>query len=330
MISRVADHCFWLGRYLERAESTARVLHVTGHMALDAELPPRQVWAPIPTVFGEHELFGQLHAPGEEGDGEKVQHFMTWEERNPSSLVRSLSAVRDNARSTREVVSLECWEVVNELYLWMRGEEGAGSAEYARNRHFFYRHLRREVQLCLGLVRSTMLHDTPLDFIWLGAMLERAGQTARTLDVHHHAFKHLPAQHQVVETALWLSLLRACSGFESFMKTHQGRVTGDAVAAFLLFEPRFPRSIRYCLESAHRYLRELAEQSPEGGPGQQSLERIRALLQRLEPKALEHTPHHELLTHVVDETAALGGTISAEYFGLGPPPATATASQSMG
>jgi uncharacterized alpha-E superfamily protein len=325
MIARVAEHCFWLGRYLERAESTARVLQVTGTLALDAGLPPEQVWSPVVVVFGERARFDSLHGAAAQCDGERVQQYMAWEPQNPSSLVESLSAARENARAIREVVSLECWEVINELYLWVHSEEAR--TEFAQHRDGFYRHIRRMTQLCLGLFRSTMLHDAPLDFIWLGVLLERVGQTARVLDVHHHAFKHLPASHHVVETSLWLSLLRACSGFEAFMKRNQGKVTGDAVAAFLLFEPEFPRSIRYCLKSAHRYLDEFHPPGTQGLPGAQTVAISQQLLQRLRPDALSDPDAtiHGLLTHVVDMTASLCQTLSAEFFGT----ARALGSQSM-
>ena len=119
---------------------------------------------------------------------------------------------------------------------------------YADNREEFYRHVRKSTQLTLGLVRSTMLHDEPISFLWMGVMLERAAQTARILDMHHHTMEQEHA-HDIVQAALWMSLLRACSGAEGFMKKHQGRVTAQTMVAFLLFEPDFPRSLRYCLRS---------------------------------------------------------------------------------
>jgi uncharacterized alpha-E superfamily protein len=315
MIARVAEHCFWLGRYLERAESTARVLQVTGTLALDAGLPPEQCWMPVLAVFGERARFGELQGAASEGDGEQVQRFMAWEERSPSSLLSLLTAARENARAIREVVSIECWETINEVYLWVHSEEAR--TEFKQHRYGFYRNIRKAVQLCLGLFRSTMLHDAPLDFIWLGVLLERVGQTARVLDVHHHAFKQLPGGHQVVETGLWLSLLRACSGFEPFMKRHQGKVTGDAVAAFLLFEPDFPRSIRYCLKSAHRYLAEFHPPGVQGLPGAKTVELSSQLLERLKPESLSNPDAtiHGLLTHVVEATAALCDCLSTEFFG---------------
>src|SRR5207302_346223 len=112
----------------------------------------------------------------------------------------------------------------------------------------------------MGLLRGCTLHDAPLDFIWLGLLLERIGHTARILDVHHHALTSADVPdrtHAIVEVAVWLSLLRACYGFEAFMKTHRGAVTGEAVASFLIFEARFPRGIRHCVRRAREGLEEI-------------------------------------------------------------------------
>src|SRR5688500_2540732 len=243
-ISRLADHAFWFGRYVERAESTARLLATTHNLALDAELEPAQCWRPVVVVAGEEERY-----QGEFGDGDAIERFLTWEDDNAVSIRRSASAARWNARQIREVVSLEAWETINELHLWLASDEA--QVQWRDHRYEMYRRVRSMTQLCLGLLRSTMLHDEPLDFIWLGVLLERVSQTARILDVHHHAFSSLPQRHEVVETSLWLSLLRSLSGFEPFMKRHGGRVTKDSVARFLIGEERFPRSIAYCVQSAY-------------------------------------------------------------------------------
>jgi uncharacterized alpha-E superfamily protein len=318
MISRVADHCFWLGRYLERAEHTARVLHVTTTLALDAELSARQSWAPIVIVFGEREPFEAKHGDAGVGDGEVVQSYMVWDKDNFSSILRSVSAARENARSIREVVSLEVWEIVNELYLYVTG--GEGRRDFDLNRWTFYRNVRKLSELSLGFTRSTMLHDTPLDFIWLGVQLERAGQTARNLDVHHHAFTTLPNKHEVVETALWLSLLRSCSGFEPFMKRHRGAVTGHAVASFLLFEPSFPRSVRHAVEMTYQSFTAIRPPSEHQRPGGRSFERIAmltAFLAEESPAMLAQGRVHDIVTHVVDETAVIASGLAQDLFAYG-------------
>jgi uncharacterized alpha-E superfamily protein len=225
-------------------------------------------------------------------------------------------AARESARVIRDVLSLEAWEEVNELYLWL----GSDQAEqfYRQNREQFYRRVRRSTQLVLGLVRSTMLHDSPMSFLWLGAMLERVGQTARTLDMHHHTMNR-ESQHQIVEVALWMSLLGACSGREAFAKKVKGRVSAQTVVSFLLFETQFPRSLRYCLRSARGILNGIWPEANSGGIGRRSYERLDALARWLDEREASVSPAgiHGLLTHVVDEIGAICSDIAEEM--LGPP-----------
>jgi uncharacterized alpha-E superfamily protein len=240
----------------------------------------------------------------------------------PVSLERSVAAARENARSVREVISLEVWESINELHLWMQSDKAR--ADFDAHRYGFYRQVRRETQLGLGLLRGTMLHDAPLDFIWLGVMLERTSQTARILDVHHHAFSTAAGgdehSHPIMEVSVWLSLLRACYGFESFMKSHRGQVTAEAVAAFLLWETRFPRSVRHCLR---RVRERLAHIRPEGGrePALRAQVRLVALetwLEGADGSALDDETLHGLLTKVVVETDAACDEIAVELLAAAP------------
>jgi uncharacterized alpha-E superfamily protein len=323
MISRVADHCFWFGRYVERAESTARMLSATASLALDAELPPAQVWRPVVVVSGEEDAFRSRVADGSDdaaawGDGEIVQRFMVWDEANGVSLTRSIAGCRWNARSIREVLSLEAWETVNELHLWFTSN--VANAVYANQRDAFYQQVRRSTQLTLGLLRSTMLHDEPLDFIWLGVLLERVSQTARMLDVHHYAFTNLTSRHEIVETALWLSLLRALSGSEAYMKRAAGRISSESVARFLISEDAFPRSIAYCVHSAYDRLCAIRPPEQHDLPGGIALERLRVLdtwVSAREKEPLSGTGVHDLLTHVVDEVASIGQTLGKELLAAG-------------
>ncbi|MBX3154796.1 MAG: alpha-E domain-containing protein [Deltaproteobacteria bacterium] len=327
MISRVADHCFWFGRYVERAESTARTLAASGSLALDAELTAQQVWRPVIVVSGEEAEFRDRVARGDDdhhawGDGEVVQRFMVWDEDNGVSLARSVGGARWNARSIREVLSLEAWEAVNEIHLWMRSD--TAPVMYANHRDTFYQHVRRGTQLTLGLLRSTMLHDEPLDFVWLGVLLERVSQTARMLDVHHHAFTMISrarkAGDEIVETALWLSLLRALSGSEAYLKRASGRVSSEGVARFLISEAAFPRSIAYCVRSAYDRLCDIRPPDRHELPGGVSLEQLRVLDTWVAARTSEPPTGaavHELLTHVVDEVHEICGTLGKELLGAG-------------
>lgn len=328
LISRVADCCFWFGRYLERAESTARQLQATSSLALDGELSARQCWEPVVIVAGEEEAYRDRYGDAAFGNGELVQRYLVWDDKCWVSLARSVNAARENARAIREVLSGDVWETVNELYLWL---QDAGNATFQWHRDDFYRRVRQMTQLALGLMRSTMLHDTALDFIWLGVMLERTNQTARLLDVHHYAFLSDGAKnaHQVVETAVWLNLLRGCSGLEPFMKSHAGRVTPDAVASFLVTDARFPRSITYSLHAAYERFCYIRPPEDIGLPGGESL----ALLARLDTwvaKLPERPPDlHGILTFIVDETTRIAGTMGIELLGYSPPPAEETPPQTQ-
>jgi uncharacterized alpha-E superfamily protein len=319
VISRVADHCFWFGRYVERAEATARMLAATSSLALDAELPANQVWRPVIVVSGEEARFRERHAADDDdhpvwGDGEAVQKFMVWDTDHGTSLAASVDGARWNARSIREVLSLEAWEALNEMHLWMRSD--AAQSAYAHQRDAFYRQARRSTQLTLGLLRSTMLHDEPLDFIWLGVLLERVNQTARMLDVHHHAFSRPTGE--IVETALWLSVLRALSGSEAYLKRAAGRVSSEGVARFLVSEPAFPRSIAYCVHSAYDRLCDIRPPERHELPGGASLERLRILDTWVAARGTEPLAGaavHDLLTHVVDEVHEICSTLGKELLG---------------
>lgn len=323
MISRVADHCFWFGRYVERAESTARMLAASVSLALDRELPAIHVWRPVLVVSGEEAAFRHRIAGGQTdhaawGDGEVVQRFMVWDEDNGVSLHRSITGSRWNARSIREVLSHEAWETVNELHLWLTGD--AAPVIYTQHRDAFYQHVRRSTQLTLGLLRSTMLHDEPLDFVWLGVLLERVSQTARILDVHHHTFTSVSHRigDEVVETALWLSLLRALSGSEAYLKRAAGRVSSEGVARFLFSEAAFPRSIAYCVHSAYERLCDIRPPEHASLPGGRALARLGALdawVRERRDGPLTGPALHALLTHVVDEVHEICRTLGTELLG---------------
>jgi uncharacterized alpha-E superfamily protein len=328
VIARVADNCLWFGRYVERAESTARLLRVTRELAFDAELPPTHCWHPLMIVSGEYPAFAEKLGATAAGNGELVQQYLTWNPQCGVSMKSSIAAARELARTMRDVISHDVWTEVNQLYLWVN--EPDGQRAYDDGRDDFYQDVQRRTQLVLGLVRSTMLHDQPMHFLWLGVMLERVAQIARILDMHHHTLQG-ERPHQVIELSLWLALLRACSGAEAFMKRHRGRLSRSAVASFLIFEPQFPRSLWYCLHSAQGMMRRLWLE--EEGPGSRS--RALALMDSLcgwmetEAPGARNESLHDLLTTVVDRTAAIFAALEQEILGRPAHPAPEAASDEI-
>ncbi len=322
-----------MGRYLERAESTSRVLSSTRTLALDAVLSPRLCWRPVLIVAGEEPSFLERFGEAAMEDGEGVERTMTWDEDNWSSIVRSVGAARENARSVRDLISLEVWESMNEVHLWL--QSAAARAEYEEHRYGFYSRVRSATQLVTGQIQSTMLHDTALDVMWLGAMLERAGWTARVLDVHHHALAAALSPQSgdgAVESALWMAILKTCSGFEPFLRRSHGQLSGRAAASFLLLERTFPRSVRYCVSRAHKRLKCIRPPELEGLPGGRALAELAGLdewLSQLGESAVEPGMFHEVLTRIVDETAAVCGSLGEELLGAAPVSVTKAAVQTQ-
>ena len=160
MISRVADHCFWVGRYVERAESTARLLQVTRALAFDAELSPLHCWRPLMIVSGQHPEFAAHFGADAAGNGDIVQRYMTWATENPVSIRTSVRSAREGARSIREVLGHEIWMATNELYLWFAGEEAAAS--YVHDRDEVYRNVLLMACSLIGALTAARDHERKL------------------------------------------------------------------------------------------------------------------------------------------------------------------------
>ncbi len=321
MISRVAEACFWLHRYMERVESTARMLDANLSLVLDARVPVYDRWHPQVIVTGERERFAALFGPDAAADREVVQRYLVWDERNPVSIASSLRWARENARTIRETINLEMWEALNEFWLWL--SEGKGERLWERDRHAFYERVKTRCHAFHGISQATMLHETPFDFMRLGMLLERAGQTARLLDVKFHLLGPTrPGAETAVESAQWLALLRSCSASEAFLKRHRSAMTGAAVAGFLLLEERFPRSVLHALDRAwnfHRRVRAPAGEEPgaAGEIGAASGGALEALLASLRGRTIDEVLEaglHEELTRVIDATAAACLAVQADFF----------------
>jgi uncharacterized alpha-E superfamily protein len=309
VISRVAEHCFWLSRYLERAENTARVLDVNQTLLLDLDVPVEQRWRPVLIISGVYDMPGEPEA-------EAAQNYMTWETANRSSIAASLAAARENARVIREVISAEMWERLNYYHLWSQG--AAARALYDANRSEFYAQIRRINQLIHGIGDATMSHGEAWEFFRLGKYLERACQTARILDVKYHILLPTPSQVGTpVDQAHWVAILTSCSGYEPFHK--KVRPLGDlaaAVADFLIFDPQFPRSVVCCLAECEQALHAIAGR-PAGECGNEAerlLDELSGWLRGTNIAAVIRDGLHESLTRVVNSIHDIGGAIHRTYF----------------
>jgi uncharacterized alpha-E superfamily protein len=323
MISRVAEHCYWMSRYLERAENSARVLEVNQTLLLDFELPLEQQWKPLLTICGVHDYTASL-------ESEAVQAFMTWDKENPSSITSSIAFARENARIIREIISADMWERMNYYYLWMQNQ--ISRHLYENNRSDFYGQIRRINQLLHGIAEGTMLHGEAWEFFQLGKYLERACQTARILDVKYHMVSGLPEPNSFhLENAHWSAILKSCSAYEPFHKQHHSleRRLGASVAEFLVFDPIFPRSIVFCVEQSLQAVHAISG-NPRSRPKNDVETMLRQLsdwLQTATIDGLMASNLHKGLTHVVDSVHEIGDACRRTFFDFQREPAQQTQEQ---
>lgn len=261
MLSRVADSCFWLSRYMERAETHARLLDVNMQLLLDfQDQEPgfaRKHWEPILATLEDQELFQKLHE--ERVDGDTVMDFVTFERKNPNSIASCLANARENARTIREQIPSEMWEQINKMYLYFRSAQAR--ADFAASPYEFYHDLVDGVHLFHGTTDATMTHGEGWLFLQAGKFLERADSTSRVLDVKYHII--LPSGERVggnVDITQWNAVLRSCSAFEAYLKLHAGQVTAWKVAEFLILSRAFPRSILFCVDQLNSTIHKISGQ----------------------------------------------------------------------
>lgn len=315
MISRVADGCFWLTRYLERVDTLARLLDVHHALHIDAGLPEDRSWRPVLDVTDELAAF-DARAPGAAEDtGEAVQHYLVWDADHLSSIFNAVRGTRENARSVREIMSLEAWEAVNDLWLWLKDD--AARDLYHTNRSAFYERLMQGAVLFHGVSHATMLHDEPFAFMKLGRAVERASQTARILAAHSRFEAPVPGSS--LDAACSLALLRSCCGFDPFFRGHARPLRGDEVRRFLLFERTFPRSVLHNLDEARSLLYALRRDDPLGLPrrSRSALERLRGEVLQMDYRDVEERGVYETARWTVEATDLLCDAIHEDY--LDPP-----------
>ena len=263
MLSRVADALFWMSRYLERAENIARIVDVNLQLLLDFQAVDdkklREHWEPLVQSLGDEELFHSLY---KKADSRTVTDFLTFNKKNPNSILSCLVLARENARSVRDQISLEMWEEINRLYLFIRSTNAR--EVWSRGPYDFYREIKQSSYLFQGLSGATVTHDEGREFSQIGRFLERADMTSRILDVKYHIL--LPSLQDVggaVDTVQWAAVLRSCSAYEAYQQMYASDLVPWKVAQFLVFADTFPRSIRFCVRTLDYSLHRISD-SPAG------------------------------------------------------------------
>lgn len=244
MLSRVAERLYWMARYLERAEDTARLISAYSHLVLDAPSNVEPDWqVPVDTLDASP-LFAKRYRKLDERN---VIRFMLADEKNPSSILRSISTARENVRTTRDVLPAQAWELVNELHIYV-SETAADSLARTPRFSFLESVIARNQQLN-GLIGSSVTRDHPLWFIKLGQLVERADMTSRILDTAIGAIGAHQRQGEVTDVPLlWGNLLKSLSATAAYRRLVGPTLIPDEVVDFVLKRRSFPRSIAYCLD----------------------------------------------------------------------------------
>ncbi len=266
MLARVAENLYWMARYLERAEDTARLINATTMMLMDMPRGASFGWEDLLKVVGLAEPF---HALYDEASESAVMSFLIQDERNPSSIFACVRHARENTRTFREVLPRESWEWVNELYLYTSTHKS--SALDRRKRMEVLTEIIRRRQAVVGLLSGTMSRDEAFQFMRIGRNVERADMTSRVLDVSHAV--NLPYQGGQFYDLVWVSVLHALSAHQMYRRHVGVHAKGHKVVHYLLNDAQFPRSVRHCLTELQSALGEL----PGEGPQRQIVSLIRAL-----------------------------------------------------
>ena len=261
MLTRVADNLYWMSRYLERADQTARLLRVqidalADRPALEVTAGWRRLFQSLRTAppGGDELLRESLEDNFLYADAYPLADFMTFETENRASIASLWGTARENARQARQEITSEMWSELNRAYLDLR--ETNLAAVWSEEPQSFYRQTSARICQFWGVTDSSLRHGLPWDFIRLGRYVERIQVTNDILEAHRPALEHRE------EELDWALLLRCCASFEPYCKYHSALVEPGQVMAFLIYEPHSPHTLRFCADEITHALRHV---DPAGG-----------------------------------------------------------------
>jgi uncharacterized alpha-E superfamily protein len=317
MLSRTADHLFWMARYMERAENTARMLDVNYQTALlpQSAAAAEQGWRGLLSISELTQAYSQKHATVTARD---VMQFMVSDATNPSSIVACLQAARENARAVRGALTTEVWETQNQT--WLEFNRMLRGAAFERDPSAFFEWVKFRSHLSRGVTVGTMLQDEALHFLRVGTFLERADNTARLLDVKFQALGGADyfgpgsinaKEGMEVDFYHWSALLRSVSGFEIYRKVYRNVIDPAKVAELLILRPDMPRSLAACMNEAVANLELVANQ--QSGETLRRAGRLRSDLKYGRIDEILSTGLHAYLTAFLDRVNDLGVGISRDF-----------------
>jgi uncharacterized alpha-E superfamily protein len=313
MLSRTADHLFWMSRYTERAENTARMLDVNYQTSLlpQSAAVAQLGWEGLLRISELMPTYQYLHDGVNSRD---VLHFMVRDETNSSSIVACLKAARENARAVRGALTTEVWETINDT--WLDLQRKLQSQEFEHDPGRFFEWVKFRSHLSRGVAIGTMLQDEAFHFYRMGTFLERADNTARLLDVKFHAVESdfygaASELDQEYDFYHWSAILRSVSGFEVYRKVYRDVITPERVAELLILRADMPRSLHASLKEVVVNLTQVSN-----GLSRETERCAGKLLSELQYGRIDEimaTGLHAYLTQFLDRVNGLGARISRDF-----------------
>lgn len=318
MLSRVAESVYWMNRYMERAENIARYVDVNLLLLLDLPELFEGQWEALVKITGQADEF---HSKYGDANEESVIRFLAFDSENENSIVSCVTAARENARSVREIISTETWEEVNEFYLSLRDPRSVQRA--SEDPHRFCRRVKRSGLAFSGIINETMSRDEGWHFSRLGRLLERADKTTRILDLKY--FLLLPNAQDVgtsIDDVHWAAILRSSDAFMMYRKAH-GRLVADRIIQFLILDPRFPRSIRYCLTEVETSLHAITGSPARTfqNPAERRLGQLTSELDYTDHRDVVLSGLHQFVDSFQLQLNEVGDCIFESFFGSAKPSA---------
>jgi len=316
MLSRTADHLFWMSRYTERAENTARILDVNYQTSLlpQSTEVAQAGWQGLLSISELKPAYAAKY-DGDNINPSEVMDFMVRDEKNPSSIISCLQNARENARAVRGSLTTEVWETQNQTYLEVIRMLRGKSAEFKRDPAQFFEWVKFRSHLSRGVTLGTMLQDESFHFLRMGTFLERADNTARLVDVKFHAVETalggVNEKDQEFDFYHWSAILRSVSGFEVYRKVYRDVIKPELVAELLILRPDMPRSLLGCLNEVMSNLA-MVSSDPQSETSRRA-GKLRADLQYARIDEILATGLHAFLTQFLDRVNEIGASISREF-----------------
>lgn len=304
MLSRVARRIYWLARYIERVENTARLVNAYHFLLLDLPRGTRVSWQLLPVIIGSNALYTERYQRLDERNTVK---FLLADGSHPGSLLNSVASARENCRTSREVLPGQAWEVINELYHYTH--EHVDDALPRRGRFGYLTEVINRCQQLSGLFSGTMSHDHAYEFLCIGRNLERADMTTRVIDIGAMSMASSD-EPSSLDDHVWTSLLRALNTYQMYRKDVQLGVHYADVVEYLLQNGFLPRSVAFCLDQVEESFTAL----PNYRDALKPLRETRRRLSRIRPARLEPTRLHDQLDHLQVGISSIHEQIRTTWF----------------